>query len=323
MAIQTQILPGEKTQQSKRTAVSVKNLRKVLSRYGMLYLMLVPGIIYFIVFRFVPIGGLVMAFQNYQIMKGVFHSPWVGFQNFIDVFTGPFFSRVVYNSFKISFLKLLFGFPAPLILALMLNEIRRNWYKRFVQTVSFLPNFLSWVVIYGIVLALLQPSTGLFNELIQNAGGRPINFLTDPVWFIVVLVVSSIWAYTGYGAIIYLAALSSISPELYEAATLDGANHLQQIWHISLPDIMPVMVILLVLNLGSILDADFAQVYIFYNPQVYAVADIIDTWVFRNGITQMQIGIATAMGFFRSVIGLVMILGAHFAAKKITGSGIW
>jgi putative aldouronate transport system permease protein len=297
--------------------------KRVMSRYWLLYLMLVPGIIYYIVFRFIPMAGLVMAFQDYKLTGGIFASPWVGFKYFIDIFNGPFFSRILYNSFYISFLKLLFGFPAPIILALMLNELRSAWFKKLVQTITLLPNFLSWVIIYGMVLILLSPSTGLVNEMIKSQGADPINFLTDKTWFIVILVASSVWAYAGYSAVIYLAALSSINPELYEAATIDGASRLQQVWYVSLPGIQNVMMILLILSMGSILDADFAQIYIFYNPQVYQVADIIDTWVFRNGVEQMRIGLATAMGFFRSAVGLVMIVTANWTAKKVTGSGLW
>jgi putative aldouronate transport system permease protein len=297
--------------------------KKLMSRYWLLYLMLLPGILYYIIFRYVPMAGLVMAFQDYKLIGGIFNSPWVGFKHFETIFSGPFFERIVWNSFFISLLKLVFGFPIPILLALMLNEVRKKWYKQTIQTMTILPNFLSWVIIYGMVLALLSPSTGLVNEFIKASGGKPISFLTDESWFIVTLVASSVWAGMGYGAVIYLAALSGISPELYEAATIDGANKLKQIWFISLPGIMPVMVMLLILNLGSILDADFAQIYIFYNPQVYSVADIIDTWVFRNGIEQMRIGISTAMGLFRSVIGLVMVLSANKISRRITGLGIW
>jgi putative aldouronate transport system permease protein len=306
-----------------RLTAKARAFRKVITQYWLLYLMLVPGIIYYIVFRYIPMAGLVMAFEDYKIAAGVFGSPWVGFKHFHDIFTGPFFGRILFNSFYISFLKLLFGFPAPIVLALMLNEIRRAWFKRTIQTMTYLPYFLSWVIIYGIVLALLSPSSGLVNEQIKALGGQPKNFLTDDFWFIVVLVVSSVWASVGYGAVIYLAALSNISPELYEAATIDGASRLQQVRHISLPGIKPVMILLLILSLGSILDADFSQIYIFYNPQVYQVADIIDTWVFRNGVEQLRIGLATAMGLFRSVVGLVLVLSAHTIAKKLTGSGLW
>jgi putative aldouronate transport system permease protein len=302
---------------------SRQSLKLIFSRYWLLYAMLIPGIIYYLVFRYVPMAGLVMAFQDYKITAGVFGSPWVGFQHFQDIFAGPFFSRILFNSLSISSLKLVFGFPAPILLALMLNEVRRGWYKRGIQTMTYLPYFLSWVIIYGIVLALLSPSTGLVNEFVKGLGGEPISFLTDKFWFIVVLVASSVWASMGYGAVIYLAALSNISPELYEAATIDGATRLQQVRHISLPGITPVMMLLLVLSLGYILDADFAQIYIFYNPQVYPVADIIDTWVFRNGVEQLRIGLSTAMGMFRSVVGLVLVVAANTLAKKFTGHGLW
>jgi putative aldouronate transport system permease protein len=223
----------------------------------------------------------------------------------------------------ISFLKLAVGFWPPIVLALMLNDVRHSGVKRVIQTVSYLPHFLSWVIIYGILLALLGPASGLFNQWIKGLGGEAIPFLTDKNWFIVVVVLSDIWRDAGWGAIVYLAGLTAIDPTLYEAATIDGASRWQQIWHISIPGIRSVIVLLLILRMGYMLNAGFGQIYILYNPLVYETADIVDTWVFRNGIEQFRFSIATAASVFRSVIGLLMVLAANKLARQFAEQGIW
>jgi putative aldouronate transport system permease protein len=294
-----------------------------LRRYWPLYVLLLPGVAYYLIFRYWPIYGLVLAFKDFQIFEGIMGSPWVGFQHFKTLFDSPMFLRSIRNTVVISFLKLVVGFWPPIILALMLNEVRSTVTKRVIQTVSYLPHFLSWVIIYGVLLALLGPARGLVNQWIKNLGGDAIPFLTDKNWFVVVLVLSDIWRSAGWGAIIYLAGLTAINPTLYEAATIDGASRLQQVWHISIPGIRPVIVLLLILRLGYMLDAGFEQIYILYNPLVYGTADIIDTWVFRNGIEQFRFSIATAASVFRSVIGLLMVLAANRLAKRFAGQGIW
>lgn len=298
-------------------------VRVNLSKYGLLYLMLVPGIAYYLIFRYGPIYGLVIAFKDFRVFEGILGSPWVGLENFEALFRSPLFRRAIKNTVVISLLKLVVGFPPPIILALMLNEVRLRFLKRGIQTVSYLPHFLSWVIIYGILLSFLAPGRGLINQWIKSLGGEAIPFLTHKHWFLAVVVLSDIWRDVGWGAIIFLAALTSISPELYEAAAMDGANRLKQIWHISLPGIKTVIVLLLILRLGYILNAGFEQIYILYNPLVYETADIIDTWVFRNGIEQFRFALATAASFAKSVFGLVMVLSAHRLAKRFADQGIW
>ena len=305
------------------TGVQVRQLLLQLGRYKLLYLMLLPGVIYFLIFRYWPIYGLVIAFKDYRALDGILGSPWVGLQNFQALVDSPLFLRAVKNTFVISFLKLVIGFPPPIILALMLNEVRIMGFKRIVQTISYLPHFLSWVIIYGLLVALLGPGRGLINQWIQNLGRDPIAFLTNPRWFIGIIVASEIWKEVGWGAIIYLAALTTINPELYEAASMDGASRLRQIWHISLPGILPVILLLFRLRLGHVLDAGFDQIYILYNPLVYDTSDIIDTWVFRNGIEQFRFSLATAASFFKSVFGLLLLLGANQLAKRYAEQGIW
>jgi putative aldouronate transport system permease protein len=294
-----------------------------LGRYWPLYLMLVPGILYYLVFRYWPIYGLVIAFKNFRVLDGIVASPWVGFDNFEALFNSPLFMRAFRNTLVISTLKLVVGFPMPIILALMLNEVRHGGVKRVIQTISYLPHFLSWVIIYAILIALLSPARGLVSQMFIGADGAPIPFLTDPGWFLGVVISSDVWKEIGWGAIIYLAALTAISPELYEAAAIDGANRLQQIWHISIPGIMPVILLMFILRLGYVLDAGFDQIYILYNPLVYESVDIIDTWVFRNGIEEFRFGLSTAASVFKSVFGLVLLLVANRTAKRVAGQGIW
>lgn len=295
----------------------------MLKRFWPLYLMLLPGIAYFLIFRYWPIYGLVIAFKNFRVLDGITASPWVGFDNFKALFDSPLFMRAIRNTFTISALKLVIGFPMPIILALMLNEVRHKNYKRIIQTLSYLPHFLSWVIIYAVLLALLAPARGLVNQFVTSTGSEAIPFLTNPRWFLGVIIASDIWKEIGWGAIIYLAALTAISPELYEAASIDGASRLQQILYISLPGILPVIVLMFILRMGYILDAGFDQIYILYNPLVYETTDIIDTWVFRNGIEEFRFSLSTAASIFKSVFGLILLLLANRLAKRFSGQGIW
>jgi len=288
------------------------------------YLMLLPGLVWYIVFRYLPMGGLMLAFKDYDFSRGIFGSPWADpwFKHFMLFFNSPYFEQLLTNTLLISLYKIFFGMVPPLLLAILLNEVRAEWYKRGIQTLSYMPHFLSWVIIYGILLALLSETTGLVNRWIVQLGGQPVPFLTSTDTFRSVLVGSDIWQNVGWAAIIYLAAITSIDPTLYEAARVDGASRLRLIWHITLPGVQPVFVLLLILRLGQILDAGFEQVYILYNPQVYAVADIIDTWVFRTGLQQLNFSLATAVGLFKSVIGLFMVLTANRVAQR-WGGGMW
>lgn len=297
---------------------------RVLRSYKTLYLMMLPAIIYYIVYRYVPMYGVVIAFKDYNILEGIVNSPWADpwYKHFQMFYESPYFSELLVNTFLISIYKLVFGMLPPLALAILFNECRVRWFKSAIQTLSYMPHFLSWVIIYGICLMLLSENSGILNRWAVEAGGRSIPFLTSTEWFRTVLVGSEIWQSAGWGAIIYLAAMAGIDPTLYEAARVDGASRLRMIWHITLPGIRNVIVLLLILKLGSVLDAGFEQIYIFYNVQVYPVADILDTWVFRTGLEQLNFSLASAVGLFKSAIGLILVLGSNLLAKK-WGQGIW
>nr|WP_238177859.1 ABC transporter permease subunit [Paenibacillus contaminans] len=286
--------------------------------------MLLPGLLYYAVYQYGPMYGVVIAFKDYNVIKGVMNSPWADpwYKHFKAFYDSPYFMQTLSNTFLISVYKLVWGMPPGIILAILLNEVRHSLFKRFVQTVSYLPHFLSMVIVYGLMIALLSQTDGLVNQWVKELTGTTIPFLQSTDWFRTLLVTSGIWQHVGWSAIIYLAAIAGIDPTLYEAARCDGAGRLRMMWHITLPGIRAVILLLLVLRLGHILDAGFEQIYIMYNVHVYPVADIIDTWVFRTGLEQMAFSLATAVGLFKSLIGLVLIIGANRLAKR-WGGAIW
>lgn len=278
---------------------------------------------FILVFRYLPMFGLVVAFKEFILSEGIWRSPWVGFENFVHLFSSADFPRALRNTILISMLRLGFGFFAPLILALLLNELRLQLFKRAVQTITYLPHFFSWVILGGIFLMLLG-GDGPINAAIQSAGQSPVSFLGDKTWFIVILITTGIWQGAGYGAVIYLAALSGVDPNLYEAAAIDGAGRWAQTRHITLPCLAPTIIVLLLLNLGQILNAGFDQIYNMYNPIVYEVADIIDTFVLRRMVS-MDFSLATAAGMFKSVVGLILVASANWLANRLSGGehGVW
>ncbi|WP_241242671.1 ABC transporter permease [Paenibacillus whitsoniae] len=292
-------------------------------RYWDLYLMILPAVILVILFKYMPMYGVLIAFKDYNLMKGVWQSDWVGLQYFRELFMFDEFPRVVRNTLMISLMKLLVGFPIPIVLALLLNELKFLKFKRTVQTLTYLPHFISWVIIGGLAIDLLSPSSGIVNRIIEMLGFQPIFFMSDERIFRWILVLSDVWKEAGWGAIIYLAALLGINEELYQAATVDGANRLRQIWHIALPGLRSTIIIILLLRIGYILDAGFEQVLVMYNPTVYDVADIIDTYVFRVGLGSMQFGLTTAAGLFKSAIGCVLLVLANTFARKMGEEGIF
>ncbi|WP_139999841.1 ABC transporter permease [Paenibacillus paridis] len=294
-----------------------------LLKYWDLYLMLLPAVILILLFKYIPMYGVIIAFKDYNFMEGVWGSEWVGFQYFRELFSFDEFPRVVRNTVIISLMKLLVGFPIPIILALLLNELKLDKFKRMVQTITYLPHFISWVIIGGLAIDMLSPSSGIINRIIEMLGFQPIFFMSDEGIFRWILVGSDIWKEAGWGAIIYLAALLGINDELYQAATVDGANRFRQIWHISLPGLKSTIIIILLLRIGYILDAGFEQVLVMYNPTVYDVADIIDTYVFRVGLGSMQFGLTTAAGLFKSVIGCVLLVLANVFARRMGEEGIF
>ncbi|SDC92997.1 putative aldouronate transport system permease protein [Paenibacillus sp. UNCCL117] len=288
------------------------------------YLMLLPGVIYYVIFKYIPMYGVVIAFKDFNMLEGVLGSSWADpwYRHFETFYNSPYFGQLLTNTLLISIYKLVFGTIPPIVMALLLNECRVRWFKSLVQTLTYMPHFLSWVIIYGIMLALFGQSSGLFNRWIVEAGGQSIPFLTSTDYFRSLLVGSSIWQNLGWGAIIYLAAIAGIDPTLYEAARVDGASRLRMIWHITLPGIRTVIVLLFILNLGHIMDAGFDQIYILYNIQVYPVADILDTWVFRTGLQQLNFSLASAVGLFKSAIGLILVVLSNQLAKR-WGENIW
>lgn len=294
-----------------------------LNRHKILYLMLLPGIAYFVIFKYIPMGGLVLAFKDYRLLEGIAGSPWVGMKWFDKIFDSPYFFNLLSNTLLISLYKILFGMPPDIILALLLNEIRNVWFKRTFQTITYMPYFLSWVIVYGIFLALLMPNSGIVNQGIAALGFDQISFFTSTEWFRSVLVGSEVWKDIGFGTIIYIAALASVDPVLYEAAKVDGAGRFRQMWHISIPGIRGVIVLMLIIRLGNIMEAGFSQIFSFLNAAVYSVADVFGTWVYRTGIEEFQISIATAMGLFNGIVGLILVVLANWVAKRLTGSGVW
>jgi len=310
-----------------RTKVNTKAKKQSIwseyKKHKLLLLMLLPGLIWYLIFYYGPLYGIQIAFKNYRIADGITGSEWVGLDHFIRMFSTDGFTEILGNTLIISFYHILFGFTAPIILALLLNEIRSNVFKRVSQSISYLPHFFSWVILGGILDVLLSPTNGVVNHLIQLIGLDPIYFLGDPKYFRFTLVTSAIWKEIGWGTIIYLAALSSVDSHLYEAAIVDGANRWKQTLHITIPSIMPVIAILFILRIGNILDAGFDQVLNLYNPAVYSVGDIIDTYVYRVGINGMQYSYTTAVGLFKNVVGFTMILIANYAIKKSGQEGLF
>jgi len=298
-------------------------LINALSRYRWYYVMMVPGVLYFMIYHYLPMAGVIIAFKDYNLSKGIFGSEWVGFENFEILFKTPEFYELVRNTVVISVYRIIFGMLPDVLLALMLNEVRKMWFKQAIQTVTYGPYFLSWVIVYGLATAFLSQDSGIVNYYIQELGGTQINFLANNEYFRSILIGTDIWKNTGYGAIIYLAALATINQELYEAAVMDGAGRWRQMWHVTLPGIRDVFILLLILRIGHILDAGFEQVYIFLNARVYEVGDIIDTYVFRRGLEELEFSVATAANLFKSVIGFMLVIGANRLSKKFGGSGIW
>jgi putative aldouronate transport system permease protein len=300
-----------------------KRMGHPIWKYWDLYLMLLPALLFLIIFKYTPMYGVIIAFKDYNIIQGIMKSDWVGLKHFRELFMFDEFPKVVRNTLIISLMKLVVGFPAPIVLALLLNELRIAMFKRIVQTITYIPHFISWVVIGGIAVDVLSPNSGIVNKIIQAFGYDPIFFMSSEKLFRWILVFSDIWKEAGWGAIIYLAALIGINDELFQAATVDGAGRFRQIWHISLPGIRSTIIVLLLLRIGHVLDAGFEQVLAMYNATVYEVADIIDTYVFRVGLGTMQFGLTTAAGLFQSVIGCVLLVMANMLARRMGEDGIY
>jgi len=288
-----------------------------------LYCMLAPGVLFFLFFKYVPITGSVIAFQDYNIYKGITGSEFVGFKHFLNLFTYPEFSTIFSNTVLISIYQLIFGFPAPIILALLLNEVRKMWFKRTVQTIVYLPHFLSWVIVGGLVINVLSPNYGIVNDLLEQLGFDRIFFMQQPEYFRSIVVASGIWKEVGWNTIIYLAALASINPEMYEAADVDGAGRLRKIVSITLPSLLPTIMILFLLRIGNLLELGFEQIYMLLNPLVAEKGQILDTYIYSIGLLGGQFSYTTAIGIFKSVVGLILILGFNQISKRVTGQTLY
>ena len=305
-------------------AVTVRDPRtpRYLARYWPLYLMTLPGVALSIVFKYLPMAGIALAFKDYNIYSGFAASPWVGLGHFRAFLRDPYFYKVMSNTLMLSLLKLLFSFPVSIVLALMINELRGTRFKRGIQTVVYLPHFLSWSIVNGIFYTLLSVN-GPVNDALAVWGLARIPFYISPGAFRGMLVFTDVWKSAGWGTIVYLAALTSIDPQLYDAARVDGASKLRQIRHITLPGIASTVVVMLILRLSSVLSAGFDQVYIMYNPTVYDTADIIETYVFRTGMGQQAFGYASAVGVFNSVVSMALILSCNSVSRRVAGQTLW
>ncbi|MCK9862177.1 ABC transporter permease subunit [Paenibacillus sp. ATY16] len=300
-----------------------KRLFGFIWKYRTLYFISIPGILYFIVFKYLPLLGSVIAFQNYNLFAGFGGSPWVGFAHFERMFQHYDFIRILKNTLVLGLLDILIAYTAPIILALLLNEVRLVLYKKIVQTVVYAPHFLSWVIVSGIFTGMLSPSSGIVNVILGWFGIEPIYFLGENSYIRSILVGSGLWRDVGWGTIIYLAALTGINPELYEASEIDGAGRWKQTLRITIPSLLPVITVLFLLKIGDFMDYGFERVFVFQNPLNITNSEILDTYIYKAGLKQMQYSYATAMGLFKSVVGLVLLMIANTLSRKSTGESLY
>lgn len=299
-----------------------KTAFKILLKDKYLYLLLLPGLILYILFCYYPMYGLLMAFQDYNPVDGILGSPFVGFTHFTNFFDSMFFGRLLRNTILLSLYNLIFGFPIPILFALMLNEVKPGPFKKFTQTISYLPHFISVVVIVGMLNIVFSP-TGIIPEVLTKLTGSSPNFLSDAKWFRTMYVGSEIWQHFGWNSIIYMAALAGIDQGLYEAAKIDGASRFKQIWHITLPGIAPTIVTLLILNSGSILSVGFEKIILMYSPATYSTADVISTYTYRVGLLQSQYSFGVAVGMFNSVANCIILIIVNVISRKLTETSLW
>ncbi|MDC7232754.1 MAG: ABC transporter permease subunit [Spirochaetales bacterium] len=299
------------------------NLKKLASRYP-LYIMAIPGVLFFVLFYLIPSAGILLAWQDYNFIKGFMESPWVGWKHFRKMFEYSEFLQILKNTLSIGFLKLILGFPFPVFIALLLNEVKNHQIKKFSQTIMFMPHLLSWVVVSQIFYNVLSPDSGIVNNVLHGLTGmEPVFFMAKEELIQPLIAISHVWKESGYTSVVYLAALSSISPELYEAADLDGAGKMTKILRISLPLIAPTMVIMFLITMGRFLETGFDHVYNMLNPLVWSKGDILNTYIYRVGLQQGKYSFTTAVGLFKSLVGLVLIVGGNWGARKITGRGFF
>ena len=299
-----------------------KNLWKDIKRHYSVYALLVIPVVYYAILKYGPIVNGQIAFKSYMPTEGIWGSTWIGFRNFVDFFQSFYFGELLRNTILYSLAKLLICVPLSIILAVTLYECTRDILRRVVQTLAYLPHFLSWVIMYGILLVLLAPGDGIVNDVIKYFGGEPIDFLTNTRTFPVVVIVSDAWKEMGWAAIIFIAALMGIDPSLFEAAMVEGASAVQRVWYITIPSIKPLIVTVVLLELGTVLDAGFNQMFMLCCVPVYSVADIIDTWVYRQGLLQFKFALATAVGIFKGIISMLLVMLSNALVKKISDSSL-
>ncbi|MFC3839872.1 MULTISPECIES: ABC transporter permease [Paenibacillus] len=300
-----------------------RGILRDLRRDKYLYLLGLPGALFFLIFKFAPMWGVVISFQNFSPFAGITGSEWVGFEHFERFFTNPDFMLLFRNTMAINLLNLVLFFPLPIVLSLLLNELRSVVYQRVIQSIVYMPHFLSWVIISGLTFLMFAKGEGLVNKMLEGLGLARIDFLTNPDTFWGMLTLQSIWKECGWGTILFLAAMASIDPGVYEAAKIDGASRLRQMWHITLPAIRNVIITLLILRLGHMLDVGFEQVFLMYNGAVSHVAEVFDTYVYRVGIQQGEFSYSTAAGLFKSIVGLVLVVVANWISKKMGEEGVY
>ena len=306
-----------------KSAGSTEPLFRYMKRHKWMYLLMLPGIIYFIIFKYVPMAGLVMSFQNYSPYLGILESEWVGLENFKTFFMNPDFKMLLVNTFSISILNLVFFFPMPILLALLLNEIKNKLVKKSIQTMIYIPHFISMVIVASITFTLLNTESGIINQIVYALTGEKLEFLADPKYFRWIIVIQNIWKETGWGMIIFLAALAGVDTQLYEAAQVDGAGKLRQMWHITLPAIKSTIIIMLIMKVGTLLNTGFEQIFLMKNSLNSSVAEVFDTYVYTLGITQGAFSYSTAVGMFKSVVATIMVVTTNWICKKCGETGLY
>lgn len=301
----------------------MRYMAKVLRRDKYLVLLVLPVLVYYAIFHYIPMYGVIIAFKQFKPLKGILGSDWAGFYYFQLFFESAYFWRLLKNTLLLSIYSLLWGFPVPIVFALLLNELKEGLFKKSVQTISYLPHFISIVVICGMIVNFTSPKGGVINTMLGWLGIAPIPFLTEPSWFRDIYISSSIWQSFGWSSIIYLAAIAGIDPQLYEAAEMDGANRWQKMWYITLPCLVPTIVILLILNVGNLMDVGFEKINLLYNPTTYETADVISTYVYRQGIQNADYSYSTAIGLFNNVINLILLVTVNRLSRKVSETSLW
>ncbi|NOU76869.1 ABC transporter permease subunit [Paenibacillus sp. LMG 31458] len=305
-----------------RVKMKSKSMKRIWKNWE-LYVFALPAIAYFIIFHYIPLYGIQIAFKDFTAVKGIWGSEWVGLEHFRHFFASYYFWSLIRNTIGISLYELAVGFPIPIILALAMNELKNGFFKKLVQTVTYMPHFISVVVMAGIIISFLSPTTGIINQVMKVLGGEPIAFLMEPGWFKTIFVLSGVWQNMGWGTIIYLAALAGIDPQQHEAAVIDGANRLQRVRHINIPGIMPTIIILLILNVGSFMAVGFEKVFLLQNPINMESSDVISTFVYRSGLLQGQYSFSAAVGLFNAIINFVLLMTVNKIAKRTSQTSLW